>query len=63
MCAACYGRYDIAKKLLENGADLKATDSKGLTAVDFARKTNKKSILKLFNYDENTPKNTTLTKL
>ena len=57
MAAACYGRLEIAKLLLENGADKQAKDSKGFTAIDFARKTNKKSILKLFEYDENAPKN------
>ena len=57
MPAACYGRIEIAKKLLELGADLDVTDSKGFSAVDFARKMNKKSILKLFHYDENAPQN------
>jgi ankyrin repeat protein len=57
MAAACYGRVDIAKRLLEEGASLEAKDLKGFTAIDFARKMNKKSILKLFNYDENAPKN------
>ncbi|WP_297483973.1 ankyrin repeat domain-containing protein [Sulfurimonas sp.] len=58
MAAACYGRIEIAQILLDNGADTNAKDSKGFTAVDFARKMNKKSILSLFEYDENTPKNT-----
>ena len=58
MAAACYGRIEIAKILLEHGADQEAKDSKGFTAVDFARKMNKKSILELFEYDENAPKNT-----
>ena len=58
MAAACYGREEIAKILLEHGADQEAKDSKGFTAVDFARKMNKKSILELFEYDENAPKNT-----
>ena len=58
MAAACYGRVEIAKILLEHGADQEAKDSKGFTAVDFARKMNKKSILELFEYDENAPKNT-----
>jgi ankyrin repeat protein len=60
MCAACYGRYDVAKILLENGADKDVTDTRGLSAVDFARKTNKKSILKLFDYDESSEKNTVI---
>jgi len=58
MAAACYGRVEIAKILLEHGADQEAKDSKGFTAVDFARKMNKKSILALLEYDENAPKNT-----
>ena len=58
MAAACYGRLEIAKILLEHGADQEARDSKGFTAIDFARKMNKKSILELFEYDENAPKNT-----
>ncbi|OHE19134.1 MAG: hypothetical protein A2525_11880 [Sulfurimonas sp. RIFOXYD12_FULL_36_11] len=58
MAAACYGRVEIAKLLIEHGADKNAIDSKGISVIDFARKTNKKSILTLLNYDENTPKNT-----
>ncbi|MFT7859626.1 MAG: ankyrin repeat domain-containing protein [Sulfurimonas sp.] len=58
MAAACYGRVEIAKTLLENGADKEIKDSKGFTAVDFARKMNKKSVLKVLDYDENAPKNT-----
>ena len=58
MAAACYGRAEITQILLENGADTNAKDSKGFTAVDFARKMNKKSILSLFEYDEKSPKNT-----
>jgi ankyrin repeat protein len=57
MCAACYGRNEIAKILLDKGADKEATDFKGFSAIDFARKMNKKSILKLFAYDENATKN------
>ena len=57
MGAACYGRVEIAKILLKNGADQNARDSKGFSAIDFARKMNKKSILALFNYDENAPQN------
>ena len=53
MAAACYGRVEIAKLLLENGANQKAQDLKGFTAVDFARKMNKKSVLALFDVDEN----------
>ena len=58
MGAACYGRVEIAKILLQNGADKNVKDSKGFSAVDFARKMNKKSILEVFDYDENAPKNT-----
>jgi uncharacterized protein len=58
MAATCYGRVEIAKILLSHGANQTTTDIKGFTAVDFARKMNKKSILKLLDYDENSPKNT-----
>ena len=58
MAAACYGRVDIAKILLKNGADQTAVDSKGFSAIDFARKMNKKSVLALFDFDKNDPKNT-----
>ncbi|MGE4418847.1 MAG: ankyrin repeat domain-containing protein [Sulfurimonas sp.] len=57
MAAACYGRFEIAKLLLEHGADKNAVDAKGISVIDFARKTNKKSILLLLEYDENAPKN------
>jgi len=57
MAAACYGRVEIAKVLLENGADQNRVDSKGFSAVDFARKMNKKSILEIFEFDKNSPKN------
>ena len=53
MAASCYGRVDIAKLLLENGANHKSLDAKGFSAIDFARKMNKKSVLELFDYDEN----------
>lgn len=58
MCASCYGRNEIATLLLAQGADKDAVDIKGLSAIDFARKMNKKSILKLLDYDKNAPKNT-----
>jgi len=58
MCASCYGRSEVVKILLSKGADKNAQDAKGLSATDFARKMNKKSILKLLDYDENAPKNT-----
>ena len=57
MAAACYGRVEIAKLLIKHGADKNAVDSKGISVIDFARKTNKKSILLLLDYDENAPKN------
>lgn len=57
MAAACYGRVEIAQILIENGADKKAIDSKGISVMDFARKMNKKSILSLLEYDESLPKN------
>jgi len=58
MAAACYGRVEIIQKLIEQGVDKYALDSKGFTAIDFARKMNKKSVLEILNYDENAPKNT-----
>ncbi len=59
MAAACYGRVEIAKILLKNGADKERRDAKGFSATDFARKMNKKSILELLDFDENSPINTT----
>lgn len=58
MAAVCYGRVEMVKFLIEQGADKNAVDAKGISVIDFARKTNKKSILKLLDYDENAPKNT-----
>jgi len=58
MAAACYGRVQIVKILLQNNANQTAKDSKGFSAIDFARKMNKKSVLELLDYDENDPKNT-----
>ncbi|MEJ2413873.1 MAG: ankyrin repeat domain-containing protein [Sulfurimonas sp.] len=58
MAAACYGRVEIAKILMENGVDQDARDSKGFSAADFARKMNKKSVLEVLDYDEKAPKNT-----
>jgi ankyrin repeat protein len=57
MAAACYGRIEIVQYLLEQGADQLAQDTKGFTAIDFARKMNKKSILALLDYDPNAPQN------
>ena len=47
MAAACYGRGEITKLLLESGANKNATDAEGFKAIDFARKMNKKSIVTL----------------
>ncbi len=47
MAAACYGRSEITKLLLESGANKNATDAEGFKAIDFARKMNKKSIVTL----------------
>ena len=58
MAAACYGRVEIAKVLLEKGADQHVQDSKGFSAIDFARKMNKKSVLELLDYNPDAPKNT-----
>jgi len=57
MAAACYGRTEIAKLLVENRVDQSAQDSKGFTAVDFARKMNKKSVLLVLDYDEDESRN------
>ena len=57
MAAACYGRVEIVQILLECGVDQKAKDLKGFTAIDFARKMNKKSVLALLDYNENDPIN------
>jgi ankyrin repeat protein len=59
MCASCYGRVEIAKLLLDNGADKEAVDYKGFSATDFARKMHKRSILNLLDFDKNAPQNTT----
>ena len=54
MAASCYGRVEIVKMLLEQGVNQNATDIKGFSAVDFARKMNKKSVLELLDFNENT---------
>lgn len=58
MAAASYGRVEVVKVLLKNGADVKQKDLKGFTAIDFARKMNKKTVLDVLGYDENSAKNT-----
>ena len=47
MGAVCYGRVDVIKKLLELGVDVQSRDAYGLSAIDFARKMHKKTILAL----------------
>jgi ankyrin repeat protein len=47
MGAVCYGRKEIAKMLLAKGANKELLDSKGLSALDFAKKTHKKSMIEL----------------
>jgi ankyrin repeat protein len=47
MAAVCYNRSDIVKLLLKAGADVNAEDSKGLSALGFAKKMHKKSMIKL----------------
>ena len=57
MAASCYGRVEIVKILLANGADQTLRDSKGFSAIDFARKMNKKSVLVLLDYDADANQN------
>lgn len=47
MAASCYGRVEIVKLLLSKGVNQEAKDAKGLSAADFARKMNKKTVLAL----------------
>ena len=47
MAAVCYGRSAIVKMLLDAGADVHAVDSKGLSALAFAKKMHKKSMIEL----------------
>ncbi len=46
MAAVCYGRYEIFGTLLDAGADINASERKGMTALDFARKMRKTSMIK-----------------
>jgi len=62
MAAACYGRVEIMKVLLQEGADQKLKDTKGFTAIDFARKMNKKSVLALLDYDADEEQNRSVAK-
>ncbi len=47
MAAVCYGREELVILLLKHGADINAIDSKGFTAIDFARKMRKYSMLEM----------------
>ena len=47
MGAVCYGRKEVVELLLAAGADINATERKGMSAFDFAKKMNKKSMMKL----------------
>lgn len=58
MAGVCYGRNDIIKLLIKHGVKQTTLDAKGFSAVDFARKMNKKSILEILDYDKNNPRNT-----
>ncbi len=62
MAAASYGRVEITKILLENGANKEIVEQKGFSATDFARKMNKKSILELLEFNLDSPINTTYTR-
>lgn len=57
MAAVCYGRVEMVEFLIEQGANTEAMDAKGISVIDFARKMNKKTILKLLNYDKYAPIN------
>jgi len=46
MAAVCYGRYEIFTVLLEAGADINAVERKGMSALDFATKMRKTSMIK-----------------
>jgi len=47
MAAVCYGRYEIFRILLEAGSDTTAVERKGMTALNFAQKMRKKSMISL----------------
>lgn len=48
MIAAYYGNAKTVKTLLLRGADIKIRDKAGMSAVDLAKKKNKKEVLRLF---------------
>jgi len=47
MGAVCYGRAEMVRKLLDAGADAAVRDAHGLSAYDYARKTNKPRLMEL----------------
>lgn len=47
MGAVCYSRIELVKEFLARGADTTATDMKGYDVKEFARRMNKKAIMKL----------------
>lgn len=47
MFAAKYGKVDLAKILLKNGADKNLKTSKGLTALDYAKKYEQKELVEI----------------
>jgi len=62
MAAASYGRVEITTLLLSHGANKEAIDDKGFSAVDFARKMHKKSVLEVLEYDNDSSKNMAYTR-
>ena len=44
MLASCFGDMDIAKLLIDNGADINLKDSSGMTPKDYARKLGQKKM-------------------
>lgn len=47
MIAARYNNVEIIKLLLEKGADVKAKDEKGITALKYAEASNSKEVIEL----------------
>lgn len=52
MGAVCYSRIDLVKEFLARGADTSLTDMKGYDVKEFARRMNKKAIMKLLEESE-----------